>query len=404
MLEIQKFIRNSENIQHANTFLEESLCLRITESKLFFPNGGFETVYIYNYHQWMTPFDSVVGKEARGLILNSDGAVVSLSFPRFPNYKQDPKADEAFHWESACLEEKLDGTLIVIFGYRGHFFIQTRGLIDASGEIAGTGVTYRDAVMGYLHKVTNGNPFKHFYGNMCYAFEYIGPGNRHVTPYDTTSLVLLSIFNRLTLAEMSKEFVDRYAAGTPFPRPITLDLMGLHDTVGENINYHMNNLDPLDEGYIVVDRNRNRLKIKSKSHVEVSNALNVGDGVRPVHFAGIVLRGEHGEMTTYFPEYRGVLDLLLETLEELRKECADLWEASKDIKLRKDFAAAVSECPLKHVLFNARDLQKARSPVESIFKTIEESVRPENLVKIMKERKEDRYEEVVKDILDINEK
>lgn len=403
MLEIQKFIRGQSSIKTANTMLEDLLNLKITESTLVFPNGDKETVYIYNYHQWKTPLESTIGKEARALILNEHGVVVSFSFQRFPSYGQDIDADDEFDWDSARLEEKLDGSLVVVYGYRGHHFIQTRGLIDASGEIAGTGVTYNDAVMGYLHNITGGDPFKHFYGNMCYVFEYIGPGNRHVTPYKETSLVLLSIFNRNTLAEMSKQFVDNYAYRSHFPRPISMDLLGLHDTTEENINYYMDKLEPLEEGYIIVDKNQNRLKIKSKSHVAISNALNIGNGVSTNHFANIVLQGEHGEMKAYFPEYGGILDLLFKTLENLREECADLWEASKDIKLRKNFAAAVSECPLRHVLFSARDLKKKFHPTAIVFENIEKYIKPVTLVGLTKEKYTEEYEKIINDILDIGE-
>ncbi len=411
MLEIQKFIRNQSSIETANSMLEDELSLRITKSTLAFPNGEEETVYIYNYHQYKTPYESTIGREARGLILNLLGNVVSFSFKRFPNYKQDPEEDAKFHWDSAYLEEKLDGTLIIIYSYREHHFIQTRGRTDASGEIAGTGVSYHDAVRGYLNNAnlnpsyyTDSGPLSCFYGNMCYAFEYIGPGNRHVTPYNTTMLVLLSIFNRNTLAEMSKNFVDNYAMRHHFPRPIVLSLTDLYDTVGENLNYHMNKLAVLDEGYVIVDNDKKRLKIKSESHLEMSQALNIGDGVRPNHFASIVLKGEHGEIKVYFPEYGGVLDLMLGTLEDLRSECRDLWEASKDIELRKDFALAVSECPLKHVLFKARNIQEREigSP-ENIFDNIEDEISDQNLVKLTRERKAEEFRKVIKDILDIEE-
>ncbi len=413
MLEIQRFIRKQSNIEEANSMLEDSLNLIISKSTLAFPNGDEETVYIYNYHQWKTPYRSTIGKEARGLILNKLSNVISFSFERFPSYKQDSEADEEFHWDSAYLEEKLDGSLVVIYSYRGQHFVQTRGLIDASGEISGTGVSYHDAVMGYLNNTenrkpvhsANDDPLSCFYGNMCYVFEYIGPGNRHVTPYDTTMLVLLSIFNRNTLLEMPKDFVNNYAIRHHFPRPITLHLTDLYDTIGENLNYHMNKLAVLDEGYVIVDKDKRRLKIKNKSHLEMSQALNIEDGVRPNHFASIVLRGEHGEIKAYFPEYGGILDLMLETLEDLRKECSDLWEASKDIELRKDFATAVGDCPLKHILFKARDLQKKSEEVwpEGIFDKIEEYIDTRSLVRLTRERKNEEFGKVIKDILDIGE-
>lgn len=351
--DIQKFLKGFQTIETANRLLQQKFHVNVGEQKLEFGDGTTETVWVYNYDFLKARGDSRVENESRGLILNKKSEIVSMSFPRFFN------ANESFasllDWESTNAEFKHNGTLIVVYAYRNNYFIQTRSQANAEGFIVGYGpVSYYDAVLNFL-RVKFGDPFKPFReanedDKYTWVFEYVSPYNRILTPYKEENLILLSAFNKKVYGEVKPEYIDQFSKEFGFDRPkykMVHSMKDVHNIIDE--------LGPMDEGVVLVDRFNRRVKVKNPAYLSINRAVNLGKQVRPHHFAAVVLQGDGYEIASYFPQYKDILFYLQEVLEETLKEIDMLWFVKRHLPSKKQFAEAVKHVPMKHLLFLAWD-------------------------------------------------
>lgn len=72
-------------------------------------------------------------KFLRSVVVNEDGEVISIGFPKFTNYGENPEhfpTPDSLR-DAVCVE-KLDGSLLVMSKYKGNFILRTRGTVDAS--------------------------------------------------------------------------------------------------------------------------------------------------------------------------------------------------------------------------------------------------------------------------------
>ena len=183
----------------------------------------------------------------------------------------------------------------------------------------------------------------------CWAFEFVAPFNRIVTPYDKPDLYLLSIFDKNEIKEMPTLYSDDFAREYRISRPNSIFVEEI-----EEILEAFPEIDPLEEGFVVVDRNFNRMKIKNPSYLSISRTVNAGRKVVPKHFAEIVLKGDAKEIISYYPEYREVLELMDNILSNMIEEVTTLWWINSGIDSQKEFAEAVKSHPLNHLLFMLR--------------------------------------------------
>ena len=79
----------------------------------------YPELYHFSYDQLESPKDNPIVKECRGLILNSkdNWAVVAYPFNRFANHGESWSAE--VDWDSVRVQEKVDGSLMVVWFYDG---------------------------------------------------------------------------------------------------------------------------------------------------------------------------------------------------------------------------------------------------------------------------------------------
>lgn len=396
-LEIQKYLNGFKNLAMAQRHLQMHFAIDIKPDTLTFSDGSVEQVWVYNYNIIKSRGHSKIENEARGLILNEANEVVSLSFPRFFNIHERNAAD--IEWKFAKLERKLDGSLIVVYGYKGEVFIQTRKSACASGRMNNLREkTYCEAAVDVLKGMPDRmHPFEPFDGHENYlsrytwAFEYVGADNRLITPYETSKLVLLAAFRKDLGAEVLPKYVDNFAKHWGFERPQTYGGFGSEE---DAIEFVKTTSGPLEEGFVAVDGINRRVKIKNPAYLAVSRAVNAGDLLSPRHFANIVVKGDAEETASYFPEFANILLLMQDTLEKLILQVDDLWIFHKDIESRKEFAEAVKHHPLCGLLFMARS-----GKIEN-FDDAVVHIKPDYLIKETKERHETSYKYALEEALD----
>lgn len=391
MLKIQEFIKKFPTIEEANFFLKEKLYLKIKKDLLLHSDCVPDTVFIYNYDMTKTPKTDPIAMEARGLILDKSNNIISMSFPRFFNYGEDGAAK--IDWESARAETKFDGTLIVIYSHNEDWYIQTRQRPRGNGNVAQiSDLTYYTAVEEVLLKKTKTkDAFKFFRrgaSTHCFVFEFISPFNRIVTPYEKTDLVLLTVIDKYCEKELSFDAVNEFALLFKFKRP---SIYSVNDIL--EVNTYLDTLDSLDEGFVIVDKHNNRMKIKNKEYLAVAKAVNAGQDLTLKHFAAIALKGDADEIIVHFPKYSRMLTMFTEVISQISDELHYLWSICADLKDQKQFALVVRDHSLNGVLFAKRSKK-----IDNIDDALS-NIKPEKLVTIAKERLGKGLENELKQLL-----
>ena len=137
---------------------------------------------IYNYSrstQYAEKWDEVT-LMCRGLVLDDDGNIVARPFKKFFNY-EELKPEEIPNEEFEVFE-KLDGSLGILFNYKGEWILASRGSFTSDQAIRGGEILKKYRYDRLIEGFT-------------YLFEIIYPENRIVCQYDYEDLILLSVID-----------------------------------------------------------------------------------------------------------------------------------------------------------------------------------------------------------------
>lgn len=418
MLAIQEYISLFDNIETANKYLTKKLHIRVkTEELLISANGAEkpadgvgisisvpEIVYLYNYHPTKSPRNNSIVEEANGLILNQKAEVVSMSFRRL--YSLNESCAEDIDWNSAVAEIHEDGALVVIFRYKGKWFIQTKTDVHAVESMKTYNISIQVAVMAILGTMfeEKRGPFYPFesYGNfnLCYAFEFVSPYNRNITFYPNNNLILLSVFDKKRLVEMDEKWISNfqrhYCNGRAFIRPRTY---GVDNPKGASkLAKHMK---IKEKGFIIKDWEGNRIKIKNSDYLALSKLINSRGDISSETYAKIALSGYATEIKQNYPEHTFMLDMFTSSIISITKSTTHAWEeyygkyAHRDnyckTVMAKEFSSRIAHLPkmFKAVLFRMRQRK-----IEYIEDGVKE-MRPKTLVLATKSGYGDLFEDEV---------
>lgn len=138
---------------------------------------------IYNYSrdcQFEQRWDKVT-LQCRGLILDHEDKIVARGFDKFFNYEElentgsIPLTDEYVY-----IQEKMDGSLGILFHYANDWHMATRGSFQSEQAITGLEILKRKYDLDKFHPT------------VCYVCEIIYPENRIVVSYDEEKIMFLS--------------------------------------------------------------------------------------------------------------------------------------------------------------------------------------------------------------------
>lgn len=246
-----------------------------------------DTLVMFLYDQIKSkPCDIV--NEARGLILDSadNFKVVRYGLYRFYNVGEQGAA--ALTGELTAME-KIDGSLIMFYNYKGLWYASTRSTFVASdAEVAHTNLTFMDLI---ARGMRNSNvKVSQFDQNKTYVFELVSPESQVVIHYADTKLYYLMERNNDTLEE---EFTPLVEWDRPKFFPV--------NTI-EQIETYVNTFDGKEfEGVVVQDTNHNRLKVKNVNWLKLHKMAGNGNLVTKF-ILYMIMSGEDKEFLTYFPE------------------------------------------------------------------------------------------------------
>lgn len=225
-----------------------------------------ENLSIFNYGINADFTDPVV-QEARGIIINVKTLDVACwPFRKFGNYTESYADD--IDWTSARVQEKYDGSLVKLFYndeiYRWQW--STMSTINAKDAELG------EYSMSFLDLIKSADNYSSIdvdslSTDMTWIFELVSPINRLVVKYPKAHLYHIGTRSNLDGRE--------YDTSIGIDKPIEYSLKSLDDCVAAANKLNKDG-SCQHEGFVVVDKNWHRVKIKSPEYLMLHRVANNG--------------------------------------------------------------------------------------------------------------------------------
>jgi RNA ligase len=220
-------------------------------------------LYIYNYSrkvQFESKWDEVT-LTCRGLILDENGEIVARSFDKFFNFEEVKDLD--WSCEHVWIQEKMDGSLLILFNYKGEWHTASKGSFTSEQAIKG---------MEILKSKYN---ISKFLPECVYVCEVIYPSNRIVVDYGNVErVVFLSATDRDSGTELGwNTAVMIFNISGIQKEDLVLSTM-VYDADQSMLEYLKNHNSDNREGYILRFHPGNqRVKIKFEEYVRLHRLL-----------------------------------------------------------------------------------------------------------------------------------
>ena len=346
-LPVQTFLRR----QYERTELDElSRCYGVNSTVK-------DGLVVLNYDQIESRKGCEVADDCRSLVLR-EGTwdVVARSFRRFYNLGERP--GETIDWPSAVAQDKLDGSLMVLFHTGSVWTVNTRGSFAEQPMTTG-GPTWKRVFWDAFD--ADGLDLSDLDPDFAYSFELCTPWNTVVVYHDKPSVHLLAAFDR-DGSEMTEDGLRETGARVP-------DTFHF-DTPDAARVFVASRPGKSHEGVVVRDGSGRRVKVKSTHYLHYHRLKNNGHGFSVANLVPLVLSGEAGEVAAVFPEARARIERLADRVTEEVERAWAVWEQCCGLESQKDFAIAVQgKTPLTAALFTAR---KTGVPLSEAVRTVGE--------------------------------
>lgn len=282
------------------------------------------------YNQLDSDFNEEIVRECRGLILDEDSLEpISVPFFKFGNYGESycPEID----WESAVILEKRDGSLVKVVKLGEDYLISTNGCIDAFKAMMSDDVFCPYKSYGELFMKAMGDRLSLLSEGYTYMFELTSPYNKVVVPYDDIEITLIGIRDNKSLQE---ELICDSKLKDSFLLPKRYGFRTLEECIES-----AHSLPYSEEGYVVLDKHFNRVKIKSLEYVNVHHLRGEG-AMTEKRILDIIRQNETAEYLIYFPEYKELFDEYKRKVDDLYKAYHLMWLSFSQLKFnsRKEIA------------------------------------------------------------------
>jgi hypothetical protein len=302
------------------------------------------SLIMFNYTVDSIPSEIV--NEARGLILEIGNKinVIRYGFYRFYNYVEEGAA--ALNMKKVFATEKIDGSVIMLYYYKGNWYISTRNTFDAfDAPLGNSERTFGDLAIEAMK--SQGIIPSQLLPQNTYVFELVSPEYQHVVNYEDTKLYFLMARNNNTYKEVDVK--------TDWLRPRRIEVSSY-----EQIINYVSTFDGKEfEGVVLQDNYNNRVKVKNLKWLKLHKLHNNGN-LTVEAALNLVDMGEMDEYLAYFPEKKDFVNRILFWKQTsmsyaLSLDMIDLKENYPD---RKDYAEKVLNSYAPHeqfLMFKAYD-------------------------------------------------
>lgn len=244
---------------------------------MFTTTYGPYTLETYEYSDNLTDPEVL---RRRGYITR-DGKPVCYGLKKFFNW-QEPQAAN-IDWSTATVLEKMDGTCIR-FWNDGVWHCSTLGVVDAANAPAFSveGKSYADLTSEALgmkwQKFAEMLPL-----GFTYVFELVHPQDAHVVDYKGNK-ALYFLCKRDMETELESDELDGEAANyVRFPKKYDFNSL-------EQMTAFFATLDEVIEGFVVHDKDFNRVKVKTEEYFALAHANPYGV-ITPLRFVKMMQAG-----------------------------------------------------------------------------------------------------------------
>ncbi len=310
----------------------------------------YENLILFKYDQLNSPLSSPFVQQLRGVILDEadNWAIVSRPFDKFFNYGEfnAPTLD----WKKVRIYEKCDGTMIQMYWYKDEWHVGTPGTPDASGCVGFDGaMTFEELFWRTWKKTGKGSLPSVRDSHLTFIFELMTPLNRVVVDHKEPRLTLIGVRSHESGEEYSPNHWKPY---DPVHEYIDAPADQTMATAIEGMNKSFDSIDPLkQEGYVVVDRDFKRVKLKHPGYVKLHHMVS---STSEKSLMEIVRNGEACEVAASFPQFKEQFESLKKRHDAFVFVINFNYNINKDLVSQKDFAMAVHEMSFCQILFMMR--------------------------------------------------
>lgn len=350
MLLVQKYLREGNSLEDLR--LNHGVRSSETNNKI-----------CLNYHQLEAKDSDVLSQQCRGLVLRKNTFdIVACPLFRFFNLEQENVA-APIDWNSSKYYNKLDGTNIIVY----YDFVDkswhcgTRNRCEADAPAHDSDITFRKLVdetvsqMGSSSDDLQALMYKAD-KDFTYIFELTTPLNRIVCKYDDFSLALLAVRNNKTLKEYHHcDFIDSFNIKPKIPEEFQFNTT-------EQMIKAVREWSPEDyEGVVVVDKNFNRVKVKSLAYISYNH---MRDSLQ-TSYRGcmeVILSKKDDDVIHMMPDViANRIRKLKPVISEVIRTAESDYNRLKHIDDMKEFALQAKDCLWPAILFSLK-----RGKVDSI--------------------------------------
>lgn len=229
-----------------------------------------EPYFLLKYDMLNSDMSNPLVQEARGCIFRFDKEkdcyiCVCHPFNKFFNAQESNAAE--IDWDSAVIYEKIDGSLIKFWYDLDEWHISTNSTIDArKAEVEAYDgyITFYDLVLSAFGSKWALDRFMQIANPTCvYMFELVSPHNRLVVPYEHTELYYIGCRHRISDKENSIHHSFLTVLFPQIRKPKTYEFKSIDDVLDAAAS-----LSKLNEGFVVCDKDFNRIKVKGAEYLE----------------------------------------------------------------------------------------------------------------------------------------
>ena len=282
--------------------------------------------------------------------------LVAYAFDRFFNYGEPGAA--TIDWKTAKVFTKYDGSLIKLFFWNGDWIVSTSGSVGGASKVGDSDKSFEEL----FWEVFNDSDYnkEDLNPDHCYIFELCSLENKVVISYCPSIIRLLAVrdrtrdFEELPLEEFYETFDVAWSHLFGDPSVVTTgshDIGLFYNLTGEDVVNAANSLGARNEGYVVCDINKNRIKIKSDLYCQLHRISGNGQP----DFSELYLNDDLEEFLLHFPEYSEKFGNYVERISTYSSQ-AEIFIAENSTLNQKDFAQKLlSQHPeISGAVFNIR--------------------------------------------------
>ena len=305
---------------------------------------------LFKYIQFASDFTEELVREARGIILQKGTwDIVCLPFSKFFNFGEPNAYD--LNLLNSIIIEKIDGSIIKVYFYKGKWRVATNGTIEAEDATTyDDKTTFKDLFFDVLSLTKFEELTSLLYKDTTYLFELIHPMNRVVVDYhEKKELIFIGARCNISFVDdnifqLQYQFVDQFDV-IRLPK---LYAINIHDLSELSAIADKANISGADfEGFVVAETKDfkviGRVKIKSPKYLKL-HRLTGGEGVTN-NIINILLDGEQDEFEAYvnqLPSYiKDEYDKTKEKFGQLIDQLDSYFKSYKGLSVtltRKDLA------------------------------------------------------------------